>query len=185
MAGEPKARRYAQAVFQIALERDALDDWAGDLTLLAAAASDRDFAALLEAPGVALDMKLGHIGEVLANAGPLARNLLGLLAQRGQVHLAPAIREEFGRHVDEHRGVARADVVTAVALDDAQRGRVERFLGELSGKRVVVAESVDGSILGGIVARVGDVLVDGSLRTRLRVLGETLDEPPERRSETI
>ena len=185
MAGEPKARRYAQAVFQIAVEHDSLDEWAADLALVGAAAGDGGFAALLEAPGVSLELKLRHVREVLKGTGPLARNLLGLLAERGQVHLASAIREEYERLADEHRGIARADVVTAVALDDVQRGRVERFLGALSGKRVVIAERVDGSILGGLVARVGDVLVDGSLRTRLRMLREKLEEPPERLSETV
>jgi len=185
MAGEPKARRYAQAVFQIALEHDSLDEWSADLALVAMAASDGDFAALLEAPSVSLERKLGHVREVLKDTGPLARNLLGLLAERGQVHLASAIRDEYGRLADEHRGIARADVVTAVALDDVQLGRVERFLGALSGKSVVIAERVDGSILGGLVARVGDVLVDGSLRSRLRMLREKLEEPPERLSETV
>ena len=185
MAGEPKARRYAQAVFQIALEHDSLDEWAGDLALVEAAAGHRDFATLLEAPSVSLELKLGRVREVLKDAGALSRNLLGLLADRGQVHLASAIREEYGRLTDEHRGIARADVVTAVALDDVQRGRVERLLGAVSGKRVVIAERVDGSILGGLVARMGDVLVDGSLRTRLRMLRERLEEPPERPSETV
>jgi len=183
-AGGPKARRYAQAVFQIALEQDALDEWAGDLARLENVAGDRDFAALLEAPAVPLELKLADIQEALKDAGPLARNLLSLLAERGQVHLVWAIREEFASLADEHRGIARAEVVTAVALDDVQRGRVERFLGELAGKQAVVTERVDPSILGGLVARVGGLLVDGSLRTRLRALGERLEEPPERVSGT-
>ena len=184
MPGEPKARRYAQAVFQIALERDTFDDWEGDLALLESALGNEDLAALLDSVSAPAAAKVGALQEVLAEADVLARNLAGLLAKRGQAHLAGAIHEEFSRLVDEHRGMARAEVVVAVPLDDNRRERVERFLEELSGKQVVVAERVDPSILGGLVARVGDVLVDGSLRTRLRMLGETLAAPPERVAET-
>jgi len=184
MAGEPKARRYAQAVFQIALEHDALEEWESDLALVDSALGDERFAALLSSASVPATVKVGAVRRVLDEAGALAQNLAGLLAERGQVRLAGAIREEFGRLMDEHRGIARADVVTAVALDDVQRARVERFLDELAGKRAVVTARVDASILGGLVARVGDLLVDGSLRTRLRALGETLEEAPERLPET-
>ena len=179
MAGEPKARRYAQAVFQIALEQGTFDEWEDDLAAVEAALEDEGFATLLDAPSVPLGVKVRGIGEVLRGAGRLVRNLVGLLAERGQVREVGAIRAEFARLVDEHRGIARAEVVTAVALDDVQRGRVERFLGELAGKQAIVTERVDSSILGGLVARVGDLLVDGSLRTRLRTLGERLEEPPE------
>jgi len=180
---EPKARRYAQAVFEIALEQDALDQWSGDLARLEAVAADAAFEAFLEAPGVALGRKLEAIGETLKDAAPLARNLLGLLAERRQVRLVRAIRAEFAGLADEHEGIARAEVVTAVPLDDARRGRVEALLGELVGLRAVVTERVDPAILGGLVAYVGDLMMDGSVRTRLRTLGETLEEPPERLSE--
>ena len=185
MAGEPKARRYAQAVFQIALEQGTFDEWESDLALLDSALGNEEFAALLSSVAARAEVKLRAVEEVLGDAGRLARNLAGLLAERGQARLAGAIREEFEKLVDEHRGIARAEVVAAVALDDVRRERVERFLGELSGKRVIVSERVDPSILGGLVARVGDLLVDGSLRARLRALGETLEEPPERLPETV
>ena len=179
-AGGPKARRYAQAVFELGLEQGTFEEWERDLAVVEGTLEDEGFAMLLDAPSVPIGVKVRGVREILANTGPLVRNLVGLLAERGQVREVGAIRAELARLVDEHRGIARAEVVTAVLLDDVQRGRVERFLSELAGKQAVVTESVDPSILGGLVARVGDLLVDGSLRTRLRTLGERLEEPPER-----
>ncbi len=178
MPGRPRARRYAKAVFELALEGDALDGWARDLDLVAAALEDADFAALLEAPQVPEGVKYQGIETVLAEAGRLARNLLSVLVQHHQPRLASQIRDQYQALVDDHRGVARAQVTTAVALDDRQREGVRTLLGDLVEAEVVMQEQVEAEIIGGLIARIGDRLIDGSTRTRLQTMRETLARPP-------
>ena len=79
---------------------------------------------------------------------------------------------------DEHNGVARATVTTAVPLTDEQRTRVGELLGELVGAKVDTSEDVDAKIVGGIIARVGDHLIDGSVTTKLRNMQNALARPP-------
>ena len=131
MAGRPAARRYAQAVFQIALENDSLDRWSSDLDQIADALGDSDFFAFLEAPQVPEREKLQGIDTILAGVSDLARNLVGVLVDHRSVRFAVQVRDQFGALVDKHNGVARATVTTAVPLTDEQRGRVQELLREL------------------------------------------------------
>ena len=178
MAGRPTARRYAQAVFQIALENDSLDRWSSDLDQIADALGDSDFFAFLEAPQVPEREKLQGIDTILAGVSDLARNLVGVLVDHRSVRFAVQVRDQFGALVDEHNGVARATVTTAVPLTDEQRGRVQELLSELVGAKVDASEEVDQQIVGGIVARVGDHLIDGSITTKLRNMQAALARPP-------
>ena len=177
MARTGSARRYAQAVFQIALERDALDAWTEDLRVLAVGLENREFAELLDAPQVPVATKVSMIGQVLGDSvDELARNLLAVLAGRSLAHLLPGVADEFGRLVDEHNGIARGEVVSAVPLTEAQAEKVNQALSGIVGKPLRLAVSVDPGIVGGVVARVGDRVIDGSVRTTLREMRRTLVE---------
>ena len=178
MAGRPTARRYAQAVFELALEHDAVDQWLNDIDLMADAMWSEDFFALLEAPQVPVRVKYRGIDTVMAGASQLARNLASVLVDHRSVRFAGAIRDQFRALADAHNGVARAEVVTAVAMEDAERERVSKLLGELVGANVVTTERVDPDIIGGIIARVGDHLFDGSVKTRLADMRAALAAPP-------
>ena len=177
MARTGSARRYAQAVFQIALERDALDAWTEDLRVLAVGLENRELAELLDAPQVPVATKVRMIAEVLGDSvDGLARNLLAVLAGRSLAHLLPDVADEFGRLVDEHNDIARGEVVSAVPLTEAQAERVGQVLSDIVGKPLRLTASVDPGIVGGVVARVGDRVIDGSVRTTLREMRRTLVE---------
>jgi F-type H+-transporting ATPase subunit delta len=178
MSRRPTARRYAQAAFALALQGNAIDQWARDLDRVVEALDNPDFAVFLESPQVPEPVKNHGVQTVLRDASELARNLVSVLVANRQVRLARQIREQFRRLVDDHQGVARAEIVTAVPLDGGQRARIAEELGRLIEKRVVSTERVDPAILGGLVARVGDRLIDGSARTRLQSLREALAQPP-------
>ena len=153
------ARRYAQAVFQIAVEGDALDAWSGDLRSLAEAMDVPELASVLDAPQVPMARKVEAVRRAVGDAvGPLAANLLCVLASRNLAHLVPA-------------------VTSATRLDDAQRDRVTRILEDVAGKEVRLHTLVRPEILGGIIARVGDRVIDGSVRTRLRAMRRELGDP--------
>lgn len=173
----PKARRYAQAAFEIASESDTLDEWAADLDALAVALSDDDFAALLDAPQAPMAVKMSGIDTVLADVSDRARNLAKLLVTHRASRTAPAIRDDFRAMLDTQRGIARADVATAAPVDDALRAEIVARLSSLIGQEVDATFREDPEILGGMVARVGDRLVDGSVLSKLQSLRNTLGRP--------
>ncbi len=178
MAGSP-ARRYAQAAFALALEHEGIDQWEADLTRASEVCGDPDVSALLAAPQVPEQVKLDGIATLLLDAAPMVRNLVGLLVQHGDIDALPSIVEQFGGMADESRGVARAEVITAVPLDDQRRRRVIEGLARIVGRDdVTITERVDPEIIGGVIARVGDRLIDGSTRARLRSLRNELAVRP-------
>jgi F-type H+-transporting ATPase subunit delta len=178
MARAQSVRAYAQAAFEVALAHEGLDHWEKDLADVQAVLANPDFAALLEAPQAPLEAKLRGVHTLLAHASPLVRNFTGVLIRKRQTRRFNSIYREFRRLADEHRGVARAEVVTAVPLDGERRQRVIDSLSEIVRKKVTVAETIDPAVLGGVVARIGDRLIDGSTRTRLRGLRATLAVRP-------
>jgi hypothetical protein len=105
---------------------------------------------------------------------PEALNLALLLVERGLVDLAPRSGSEYEKLYNDYRGQAVAQVTTAIPLDEELRAGISRELQEITGKKILLQERVDPSILGGAIARVGDTLIDGSLKRRFEVLREQI-----------
>lgn len=168
------ARRYAQAAFKIALEKGETEQWQKGLGKLVEAFQDRTLVALLESPRLALDAKSQLLAEKLGRVMPLLVNFGLLLATRRKTELARAVLQEYGCLLDEYGGIARADVITAIPLDRPVGEKVVGYLEEMSGKKVVATFRVDAGIIGGVVARVGDQLIDGSVRGQIAALRERL-----------
>ena len=174
MARKAYPRRYAQAIFEIALEKQELDKWQADLDLLAGAVADADVQAVLSSPKVKLEEKIKLLGGALDRVNPLARNLAGLLLSREGINLLAGIAGEYRRLLDEHRGIAPAEVITAVPLDDKDEKKLAERLSALAGKQVVLETNVDDDIIGGVIARIGGKLLDGSTRSKLEALRREL-----------
>ena len=174
MAVAASARRYAQAVFSLALEQNALDRWLADLTTLAQVAEDPSFLSVMASPRVHLDKKLELLQERLTAVSPLALNLAKLLVLKGRVEIIPGLLEEYRRMADDRHGIVHARVTTAVPLEPAEQNALSQQLQRFTGKQVVLTTEVDPSILGGLVARIGDKLLDGSSKGRLRALRRQL-----------
>jgi F-type H+-transporting ATPase subunit delta len=168
------ARRHAQAAFQIALEREELDLWRGDLGRLSEALKDPLLFTFLESPRIHFEEKAKVLRQGLEGLNPLVMNLALLLVSRGRLHLVDDMVLEYGRMVDEHRGIAHAEVTTAVPLEPDEKDKLVHRLGDLVGREIVLTAKVAPAIIGGLVARVGDKLIDGSTRSRLLALRESL-----------
>lgn len=170
------ARRYAEAIFDLAVETETLDEWSHDLRTIVDFVGERDVATVLSSGRVPRSEKERLLEAGLrSNVGPLAMNLVRLLNEREKIMQARDIQQVFQERVDAHRGIAHAVVTTAVPLtEDGQRAVVER-LSAITGKRVDITTNVDESIIGGMVARIGDQLIDGSTRTRLQALKRSLE----------
>jgi F-type H+-transporting ATPase subunit delta len=162
------AKRYAQALFSLGTERGTLDAWQSDLTLLANLAGEDRVVTYLTNPSVTTERKLATLESALdANVQPEARNLVKLLIERDRAAMIPEIKEIFDDQVRAERGIVVADVTTAEQLTDAERELVRRKIEALTGKTVELALRIGPEIIGGIIIRIGDQVIDGSVRNKL------------------
>ena len=168
-------RRYAQAVFEMADQQATLAQWERDLAALAGAFANPTVAAFFESPQVPAGQKREAANGILGpDAQPLARNLVGLLIERGRVSMVPQLYNDFHDRMLERQGIAVGEVTTAVPLGPEELELVRQRLKGVLGKEVEIRAVVDPEIIGGIVARVGDQLIDGSVIGQLRKLRERL-----------
>ncbi|MBN1176629.1 MAG: ATP synthase F1 subunit delta [Dehalococcoidales bacterium] len=167
-------RRYAQAIFEIALEKKELERWQTDLDKLAEAAGNEIFLAAMESPKIKVEKKTEVLKKSLGDINPLAMNLVLMLITRGGIGIIADIAGEYRRLLDAYRGIQTADVITAVPLDEKDKEKLAGNLGTLLGTKVVVKSEVDPEILGGIIARVNGKLLDGSTRSKLAALKREL-----------
>ncbi len=174
MARKAYGRRYAQAVFEIALEKKELERWQADLQKIVGALADATFLAAMESPKIKIDKKSELLTRRLGDISPLALNLVLMLITRGGVGMIGEIAAEYQRMMDAYRGIQTADVVTAVPLDDKDKEKLADNIGTLVGTKVVLKSEVDPEILGGVIARVGGKLLDGSTRSKLTALKREL-----------
>jgi len=170
------SRRYAQAAFELALERNELESWQKSLEKIAELTSDQELMPLLENPRLPFAVKKSLLQKRLGEINLLAANLALLLTSKGLLRLAGDISKQYSYLLDVHRGIERAEVIAALALSDQDREAISRRLGEIVERKVVVDAQVDSSIIGGFIARIGDRLIDGSIRQRLEALKKNLVE---------
>ncbi|MBK5187039.1 MAG: ATP synthase F1 subunit delta [Gemmatimonadaceae bacterium] len=166
------ARNYAEALVSLAERAGELDGWGETITEIAdAIAGDTRLANFLGSPKVSAKGKVEIITRAFQDRLPrlFVRFLGAVIANRRQ-HLIPQIASEYALIVDEMQGRVHARVTVAREPDDAMRSSVERQLGTITGKRVVTHFVVKPEILGGVIARVGDTVMDGSLARRLESL---------------
>ena len=170
MAKRVSGQRYAQAIFELALQNDQLELWSNDLRLADQVLQDEEFRAFLSHAEVPLERKINAVNTVLESVDPLVKNLVALLVTRGVASLMHDVQTAYNRLVDAHRGRQQVEVTSAVPLSDQELERITRFASNLINKEVVVSTQVDESILGGVVIQIGDQLLDGSTRSRLEAL---------------
>ncbi|MDP3878954.1 MAG: F0F1 ATP synthase subunit delta [Dehalococcoidales bacterium] len=168
------AMRYARAVFQLALERGDLDRWQSDLTALAILGKNAELLALFENPRLHFEDKTRLLAGQLGDINPLARNLIHLLLSKDSLGIISHIAEHYRQLLNDYRGIAEAEVITAVPLDDEDKQRLAERLGDIVDRKVVVRLVTDPGLIGGFVARVSGKLIDGSTRGRLEALKKEL-----------
>ncbi|GAB4321770.1 MAG: ATP synthase F1 subunit delta [Dehalococcoidia bacterium] len=173
MADRQVARRYAQAAFELARQEGDLPGWRRELDDVATVFVDSDAAPVFADGRIPLPERFAFAERVL-DVRPAVVNLAKLLIQKGRTGEAREIANVFGEMVDEAEGIAHARITTAVDLSPEQVAEVEQALSRAYDKRIIGHASVDPDLLGGIVLRIGDRLIDGSVRTRLKLLRDEL-----------
>ncbi|MDD5126660.1 MAG: ATP synthase F1 subunit delta [Dehalococcoidales bacterium] len=170
MARKSQSRRYAQAVFELALAANQIDKWQEDLVTITGVIGDAAFAAYLESPKVRFADKEQKLAERLKIVNPLALNLVRLLITRGKINILGDVTEEYRRLADRYHGIERAQVITAVSLGHDEQKKVIAQLEKITGKKILVNTGIEPALIGGIVARIDGKLLDGSTRSRLAAL---------------
>ena len=175
---ETGARRYAAAAFQVAVEDGKLDEWSGGVDDLATLFTNPQAARFFADGKVPEGDKFKVLDEVLKGSERRILNLGRLLISKGRTVLAPEVARQLKEMIDEHKGIAHARVTTAVELSPDAARSLQSRLEEIAGKKVEMDTMVDDSIIGGLIARIGDRVIDGSTRTRLVALKKKLESQP-------
>jgi len=170
------AKRYAQAVFEIALERNEFESWQEGLKKIVDLTTDNKLMALLENPSLSFAAKKSLLQERLGKINPLASNLALLLVSKGLLRRSGDISQIYNELLDAHRGIDRAKVTTVLPLGDQEKDAISQRLGKIVERKVVVDAQVEPSIIGGFIARIGDMLIDGSIHQKLETLKRSLVE---------
>jgi F-type H+-transporting ATPase subunit delta len=169
------ARRYAGAMFEIGLKQNKLDQTLDDVREIAQVLANRKLAYLLREPKVPLQRKETALRQALASKVlPSSLNLALLVVQRELVELMPNIARELEQLVLNYKNQAMAEVTTATKIGDAQMALIKQALERRTNKTIILQTRIQPDILGGVIARVGDQLIDGSVRYRLSALRQQL-----------
>jgi F-type H+-transporting ATPase subunit delta len=168
------AKRYAQAVYQLAREKNEVEKWRFELRTIAETLSDPQLRTILEDPKVHLSEKEKLVSKCLPDMRQLALNFTYLLVAKERLGILEQIAAEYEQMADSYEGLEHAKVITALPLDEKDQEKMSERLKTLTGKKIVLETDVDPNIIGGFVARIGDKLIDGSTRSKLEVLKRKL-----------
>ena len=171
------ARRYAKALFSLALERGRVDAWAEALERLGEVLRrEPGLEELLSSPVYAREERRALVGRLAAALGlePEPANLLQLLGDRNRLDRLADVLRAFGELADHHLGRVHARLTSAVPLEPAALDAIAHRLSQVTKAQVLLDRTVEPAILGGVVAQVGSVVYDGSVRTQLDDLKKSL-----------
>ena len=172
---DPAARRYADAVFGIAHDTASHDRWLADLDDIAELFAEPTVYGFLVSTRVPQAEKEQILDNALPDLQTAAGSFAKLLVRKRRANLAPQVIEAFRERLNSVRGVAEATVTTAVPLSDEARAAVEEAVRRYtSAETVSLSETVDNTIIGGAVVKIGDRIIDGSVRTRLSTMRRSL-----------
>jgi F-type H+-transporting ATPase subunit delta len=173
------ARRYAKALFGLAADKKAVDKVGTDLrSLRAAFAASPELADVFGSTSYPRAKRRAILDAILQRvaAHDLVKTFTYLLLDKERLTTLPDISREIDAMIEDKAGRVQAQVISATALTPAQLTAITTALEKLSGKKIVLEKKQDPELLGGVVAKVGDVVYDGSLRTQLRALRDQLSK---------
>lgn len=171
------SKRYARALMELAQEEGQIDQVQAELhTFLETMNGSSELHLVLTSPSFLADQRLAVLKQVLdrLECGSLTRRFLLLLTERKRMNALPDVVREFSNHYDELRGHVRVNVTSAQALTQEQEQKLIEQLEQATGRKAVVTRQVDTHLIGGIVTRVNDLLIDGSIATQLKRMRSAL-----------
>jgi F-type H+-transporting ATPase subunit delta len=177
MSYDAIARRWARAIFELGKETNAVARLSEDIGAFADTyAGNAELSGVLDNPLVPDNSREALIVDIASRMGlsDMAKNALRLLAQKRRLAALPLIARQLARLSDEAQNIVRAEVTTAGPASDDYLAKLRAQLEKATGKKVSIVHRVDKSLIGGVVTRIGDRVIDGSVKTRLANFRETL-----------
>ncbi len=169
------ARPYAKAAFEYAVDKNALASWYEQLETVAAVTADEGMAGVLTNPSLTAAQQAGKLGDVCGDSlSAELRNFIAILASNKRLALLPDIYALFAEYKANREKTVDVEVVSAFDLADSARDRLAEVLGNKLERQVEVRTSTDSNLLGGVLIRAGDLVIDGSVRGKLDKLAEAL-----------
>ena len=166
---------YGKALFLITEEDGASDKVIADVkTADNAFKANPDYVKLLDSPAVPKDERVGLVDKAFSGLDERLSNLIKILTERRMIHLFDKVAAVYYELYDQSRGILRVEAITAISLTNQQSEAITKKLSQSLGKTVILKNTVDRSILGGVKLRYNDVQLDGSVKTRLDKFEEAL-----------
>ena len=170
------ARPYAKAVFELARDNGTLDDWSRMLSTAAAVSQDPTMQAVFGDPSLTSEQQAQTLSDVCGDdIGQEARNFISILASNKRLPLLPEIFALFAQFKANQEKAVDVEVVSAFDLSDSVRDRLAEVLGKKLERDVKVSTTTDDELLGGVLIRAGELVIDGSVRGRLNKLAEAMN----------
>lgn len=179
MSANAIARRYAKALVQLAAEEGSVDKFQGELAKIEALFSAHpEIGSLLSNPAYGIKTKLDTLRDLAdrLSLSETTRNFLLLLQERSRMTCLPAIISCYSILADELSGVVRPVITSALPLDDARINAIKAALEKSTGKKVILKLAIDPSLIGGVVTKIGDKVLDGSVKTQLTRIEDILQK---------
>lgn len=179
MSANAIARRYAKALVQLAAEEGAVDKFQDELAKVEVLlAGNPELGSMLSNPAYGIEAKLATLKDVADKLALSAtvRNFLLLVQERNRLSCLTAICSCYGVLADELSGIVRPVVTSALALDEGRIDEIRSALEKSTGKKVMLKVEVESGLIGGIVTRIGDKVLDGSVKTQLKRIEDILQK---------
>ncbi|HSW57113.1 MAG TPA: ATP synthase F1 subunit delta [Dehalococcoidales bacterium] len=171
-----QAKRYAQAALQVARQDNSIESWQTELSKLVTLAKIPEFVEAMNYPAWEYKKKFDLLESQFTTKNVMVLNLVFILIEKGKFNLVHGIKAAFDDLVDEINGVERAEITSAIPLDNEEKNKLNVLLAELRGKKISLTEKVDEGIIGGVIIRIGGKIIDGSTSGRLTALSNRLAE---------
>lgn len=169
------AKEYGKALFELAEESGRTEALLTELNLARTAFDENpEYKKLLDTPALPKDEKLSLIDKAFGEIDEYVLNLFKILCERHSVYLFSKIADSFAALYDEARGIERVEAITAISMTEAQIKAMKAKLEAITGKTVIIRNTVDKTILGGVVLRYSGIQLDGSIKTRLEDFSKNL-----------
>ncbi len=169
------ARPYAQAIFNLANASNTLKAWSDTLALLSEVAADKSMVEIINNPDVTNEQIVSlFIGISKDNLDEQGINFIKLAAENNRLEVIPYIAQSFEVMRAEAEGSIEAQVISAYAVNATQKKSIAAALKKKLGREVIIKTTTDKSLLGGVIIRAGDMVIDGSVKTQLEKITHSL-----------
>lgn len=169
------AKRYARAIFDIASEDQSYDDWLNKLKLISDTRAEVNFANALNSTKLSFSKKMNLIDDVFSNKlNKLQLNFLKLLTKNQSFFIIQDIYKQFLGLVEKRNNLIRVTVTSPYKISDDLKNQILNLVNDISGSDSIIEEKIDSELIGGVVIRLGDTVIDGSMKNKVKQLRREL-----------